>query len=88
MLHEKRCDNDIREMMHSETNHINDSGTTPWGAWATVGWGVIILIALFVFQGFVYLGFAAVEAVRNPDLSFDEMVKNILVINKKLLKII
>jgi membrane protease YdiL (CAAX protease family) len=56
---------------------MSDSGTTPWGAWATVGWGVVILIAFFVFQGFVYLGFAAVEAVRNPDLSFDAMVKSI-----------
>ena len=63
--------------MHSETNLMSDSGTTPWGAWATVGWGVVILIAFFIFQGFVYLGFIAVEAVRNPDLSFDAMVKSI-----------
>ena len=63
--------------MHSKPNHMNDSGKTPWGAWATAGWGLFILIAFFIFQGFVYAGFAAVEAVKNPGLSFNAMMKSI-----------
>jgi membrane protease YdiL (CAAX protease family) len=54
-----------------------NSSTTPWGAWATVGWGLLIMIAFFIFQGFVYMGFAAVEAVRNPGINFDTMVESI-----------
>jgi membrane protease YdiL (CAAX protease family) len=64
-------------MVHSEMSHMNDASKTPWGAWATVGWGLFIMIAFFVFQGFVYAGFAVVEAVRNPDVSLDAMVKGI-----------
>jgi membrane protease YdiL (CAAX protease family) len=56
---------------------MNDASKTPWGAWATIGWGFLIMIAFFVFQGFVYAGFAVVEAVRNPGVSFDAMVKGI-----------
>jgi membrane protease YdiL (CAAX protease family) len=63
--------------MHSETNHMSDSSTIPWGAWATVGWGFLIMIAFFVFQGIVYASFAAFEAVKNPSISFDAMVKSI-----------
>jgi membrane protease YdiL (CAAX protease family) len=64
-------------MMHSETNYINNSSKPPWGAWATAGWGVVLLIAFFIFQGFVYAGFATVEAVKNPGLSINEMMKSI-----------
>jgi membrane protease YdiL (CAAX protease family) len=56
---------------------MSDSSTIPWSAWATVGWGLFIMIAFFIFQGFVYVGFAAVEAVKNPGLSIDAMVKSI-----------
>lgn len=66
-----------REMVHSETNRLSDTSTTPWGAGATAGWGILIVIAFFIFQGFVYLGFAAVEAVRNPGISFDAIMKSI-----------
>jgi membrane protease YdiL (CAAX protease family) len=64
-------------MMYSEKNHMSDSSTIPWGVWATLGWGLFVMIAFFIFQGFVYMGFAAVEAVKNPGLSIDAMVKSI-----------
>jgi membrane protease YdiL (CAAX protease family) len=64
-------------MMYAETNSMSDSSTIPWGAWATVGWGLFVMIAFFIFQGFVYMGFAAVEAVKNQGLGIDTMVKTI-----------
>lgn len=63
--------------MHAETNHMSDSSKTPWGAWATVGWGLFIMITFFVLQGVVYAGFAAVEAMQHAGLSIDAMVKSI-----------
>ena len=63
--------------MHVEKSHMNDSSKKPWGAWATVGWGLFILIAFFIFQGFVYAGFAAIEVVQNPEISINAMAKSI-----------
>ena len=63
--------------MHAETSYMSDSSKTPWGAWATAGWGFLIMIAFFIFQGFVYAGFAAVEAVNNPGIRIDSMMKSI-----------
>ena len=56
---------------------MNDASKTPWGAWATVGWGFFIMITFFVLQGVVSMSFAAVEAVQKEGLSIDAMVKSI-----------
>lgn len=56
---------------------MSNTNTTPWGAWATVGWGLFILITFFILQGIVYVVFAAVEAVQNTGFSIDEMVKSV-----------
>ena len=59
--------------MNEQTIHMIDSKTKPWGAWATVGWGLCVMVAFFVFQGVVYLVFAAVEVVKNPGIGMDEI---------------
>jgi membrane protease YdiL (CAAX protease family) len=56
---------------------MSDSSKTPWGAWATVGWGLFIMVTFFVLQGVVYVSFAAVEVVKNPEMSINAMVKSI-----------
>jgi membrane protease YdiL (CAAX protease family) len=58
-------------------NHMIDSREKPWSMWATTGWGLFIMIAFFIFQGFVYMGFAAVEVVKNPEISINAIVKSI-----------
>ena len=56
---------------------MSDSSKTLWGAWATVGWGLFVMIVFLFLWGFVYAGFTAVEAVKNPGLSIDAIIKSI-----------
>jgi membrane protease YdiL (CAAX protease family) len=58
-------------------NQMINSREKPWSMWATAGWGLFIMIVFFIFQRFVYMGFAAVEVAKNPEISIIEMVKSI-----------
>jgi membrane protease YdiL (CAAX protease family) len=53
--------------MTSDTNKTPYSAETPWGIWATVGWGLLVAGVFIVLQGSVLAGFIAREVAGNPD---------------------
>jgi membrane protease YdiL (CAAX protease family) len=53
-------------MMDSDTNKTTNSRGTPWGMWATVGWGLLVAAVFTVLQGLVLAGFVASEVASNP----------------------
>lgn len=52
--------------MTSSTNKTAYSRETPWGVWATGGWGLLVAVFFIILQGSVLAGFVAREIARNP----------------------
>jgi len=54
-----------------------DSRETPWGMWATIGWGLVVGAALILFQVLVFEGLGAIERTMNLDIGVEAMAKNL-----------
>jgi membrane protease YdiL (CAAX protease family) len=56
-----------------------DSRERPWSLWATIGFGLVIGAAFFIFQILLFAAFALVEWNMSLDLGFDTMAENLKV---------
>jgi membrane protease YdiL (CAAX protease family) len=49
-----------------------------WGAWATIGYGAIIMVATFIAQGIAAVVFVIAEFLSNQELDIEEMANRLL----------
>ena len=56
-----------------------DSRMKPWGLWATIGFGLVVGAAFFIFQILLFVGFFLVEWTMNLNLGLDTMAENLKV---------
>lgn len=49
-----------------------------WGAWATIGFGVIIMVATFIVQGVVAVAFVVSELLSNLEVDIEDLTGKLL----------
>ncbi len=61
--------------MNADIQHTEDFRNSPWGLWATVGFGLIVVLVFFIVQFMVLIGFIVAKVAMNPDTNVEALAE-------------